>query len=89
MSLVLSQGLGDEVFPVGWDKDQWMFVVSSVMPADIKQGVDFSLDLQPEAVDEAQLVRIVTVIEGQDSTLIVQEQSHLARGHRQWQDHPG
>lgn len=66
-----------------------MFVISSVVPADIKQGVDFSLDLQLEAVDETQFIRIVTVIEGEDSTLIVQEQSQLARGHRQWQDHPG
>lgn len=66
-----------------------MFVVSSVVPADVQQGIDFPLDLQSKAVDEAQLVRTVAVIEGQDSTLIVQEQSHLAGRHRQWQDHPG
>lgn len=70
-------------------EDKGLFVVSSVVPADVQQGVDFPLDLQPEAVDKTQLVRTVAVIEGQISTFIVQEQSQPTGGHRHRQDHPG
>lgn len=92
LSLVLFVGEGEaegeELHPVRQGKGQRLFVVSSVVPADIQQGVDFPLDLQSEAVDETQLVRIVAVIEGQTSALIVQEQSQPAGGHRQRKDHP-
>lgn len=82
-------GEAKEVLPVRLTEDQGMFVVSSVMPADIEEGVDFPLDRQPEAVDEAQLVGTVDVIEGQTSALIVQEESHAAGGTQHWQNDPG
>lgn len=83
-------GLGEgDVLPVRMGKDQGMFVVSSVMPADIQQGVDLPLDLQSETVYEAQLIRTVAVIEGQASALIVQEESNPAGWTQHGQDHPG
>lgn len=77
------------MLPVRLGEDQGVFVVSSVMPADVQQGVDFPLDLQPEAVDEAQLVGTVAVIEGQTSALVVQEESHPTGGTQHRQNHPG
>ena len=85
----LWEELGEEVGPVRLGEDHGLCVVSSLMPADVQQGVDFPLNIQPEAVDEAQLVRTVAVIEGQTSSLVVQEQSHPARGRRQREDDPG
>lgn len=89
-SLVVFPGLGEveEVLTVGLGEDQVVFVVSSVVPADIQQGVDFPLELQPEAVDEAHLVRTVDVVEGQSSALIVEKQSDPAGGTQHRQDHP-
>ncbi len=80
MLLILFLWMGEEVLPVRLWEDQGLFVVSPVIPADIQQRVDFSLDLQPKAVDEDQLVRTITVIEGQNSSLIIQKESHPAWG---------
>lgn len=73
-------GEGEGVLPVRLGEDQGVFVVSSFVPTDVQQGVDFPLELQPEAVDETQLVRTVAVVEGQSSVLIVEKQSDPAGG---------
>ena len=77
------------MLPIRLGEDQGLSVATSVMPADVQQGVDFPLDLQSEAVDEAQLVRTVGVIEGQVSAFIVQEESHPAGRTHHRQDNPG
>lgn len=77
------------MLPIRLGEDQGLSVATSVMPADIQQGVDFPLDLQSEAVDEAQLVGTVGVIEGQISAFIVQEESHPAGRTHHRQDNPG
>lgn len=84
-------GLGQVVGgpPAGLGEDQGVCVVPSVVPADIQQGEDFPLEFQPEAVDEAQLVRTVRVVEGQSPALVIQKQAHPVGGGRQRQDHPG
>lgn len=75
--------------PAGLGEDQGVLVAPSVVPADVQQGEDFPLEFQPEAVDEAQLVRTVHVVEGQSPALVIQKQSDPVGGARQRQDHPG
>ena len=77
VSLVMFVRLGEGV---RLGESQGLFVVPSIVPADIQQGTDFPLDIQPEGVDEAQLFRTVHVIEGQRSALIVQEESQPVGG---------